>query len=212
MPYFNSSGLKMDRFIKNSIFSFKDRSGFTLMELLIAVTILALIAVIIGGSLRLGIRAWERGEDEISASQCLRVTFDRMSQRIKSIYPYQVLKDGKKLTAFQGDSETVWFVTTSLPRTEKNMKWVSYSFKDGDLSMGEGLMPDKKYLEKISEEGEILDAGISLLKFEYFSAKTNEWKDSWNMQEHLPSAMKITTDKLPPFIISIPAGEKDEKK
>jgi general secretion pathway protein J len=197
---------------RNNFTQFKDKKGFTLMELLIAVTILALIAVIIGGSLRLGIRAWERGEDEISASQGLRVTCDRMSQRIKSVYPYQIQKDGKKLTAFRGDSESVWFVISSLTRSEKNMKWVSYSFKDGDLTIGEGIMPDKKFLEKVSEKGEALDVGISLLKFEYFSTKTTEWKDSWDLQEQLPSAMRITTDKWQPFIISIPAGERNEKK
>ncbi len=182
------------------------------MELLIAVTILALIAVIIGGSLSLGIRAWERGEDEISASQGLRVTCDRMSQRIKSIYSYQIQKDGKKLTAFRGDSESVWFVTSFLTSAEKNMKWVSYSFKDGDLTMSEGVMPDKQFLEKVLEKGETLDSGISLLKFEYFSAETAVWKDFWDLQEQLPSAMRITTDKWQPFIISIPAGERNEKK
>ena len=186
--------------------------GFTLMELLIAVTILALIAVIIGGSLSLGIRAWERGDVEISASQGLRVTCERLSQRIKSIYPYKMQKDGKKLTAFKGDSESVWFVTSSLTSAENNMKWVSYSFKDGDLTMDEGIMPDKKLLEKVSEKGETLDSGISSLKFEYFSAKTTEWKDSWDLQEQLPSAMRITTNKWQPFIISIPAGERNEKK
>ncbi|HEX7533874.1 MAG TPA: prepilin-type N-terminal cleavage/methylation domain-containing protein [Syntrophales bacterium] len=37
--------------------------GFTLLELLIALTITAMIVAIIFGALRIGIRAWEKGEN-----------------------------------------------------------------------------------------------------------------------------------------------------
>ncbi|MBU1053889.1 MAG: prepilin-type N-terminal cleavage/methylation domain-containing protein [Proteobacteria bacterium] len=197
---------------KNNYFVLNNKNGFTLMELMISVTILSLIAVIIGGSIRLGTRAWEKGEAEIETSQVLRILFERMNQKIKSIYPYQIEKDGKTLVAFQGNFETVWFVTSSVGRVGKNMNWISYSFKNDELTMNEGILPDKELLDKTSEEGELLDSDINSLSFEYFSFKTKEWKDSWELQEQLPSAIRITLNEMEPFVISIPTGQDNEKQ
>lgn len=198
--------------MKYNFILLKNHNGFTLMELLISVTILSIVAVIIGGSIRLGIRAWEKGEDEIESSQGLRVIFDRMNQKIKSIYPYKIEKDGKALIAFQGNLDTVWFVSSSPGRAGKNMNWLLYSFENNEFTMNEGIIPDKELLEKVSEKGEIVDAGINLLRFEYFSPETKDWKDSWELQEKLPSAMRITLNEMQPFAISIPVGQNNEKQ
>ena len=88
--------------------------GFTLLEVLLAMTILSLIAVIIGVSLRLGIRAWERGESDSDDSQKLRYVVERLSQEIRSVYPYQMLIDGEKAIAFKGKSDSIFFVTSSV--------------------------------------------------------------------------------------------------
>jgi len=45
------------------------RDGFTLLELLISMTILAMIVVIIFGAFRVGIRAWEKGEKDLGVRQ-----------------------------------------------------------------------------------------------------------------------------------------------
>ena len=186
--------------------------GFTLLEVLLAMTILSLIAVIIGVSLKLGIRAWERGESDADDSQKLRYIVERLSQQIRSAYPYQMLIDGEKAIAFKGKSDSVFFVTSSVKSSEGGLKWISYFVEEGSLMAREGMLPDKQVMEKITKEGKDLDIDASGLKFEYFSSKDKDWKESWDSKTELPGAMKITADKIPSMIISIPTGLKDEKK
>lgn len=186
--------------------------GFTLLEILIAMTILSLIAVLIGSSLRLGIRAWERGEADIESSQNIRFFVERLSRQIKSAYPYQIQIDGEKAIAFQGKSDSIFFVTSSVRGNEGGLKWFSYFVKDGSLIVQEGMLPDKKVMEKVSEDGEVLDLNVSELKFEYFSSEKKEWKESWDSKTELPGAVKIEADHMPPVIVSVPSGLKDEKK
>ena len=186
--------------------------GFTLLEVLLAMTILSLIAVIIGVSLRLGIRAWERGESDADDSQKIRYVVEKFSQQIKSVYPYQMLIDGERVIAFKGKSDSIFFITSSTKPSEGGLKWISYFVEDGNLVMQEGLLPDKQVMEKISKEGKDLDLDASGLKFEYFSSKDKDWKESWDSKTELPGAVKINADKIPSMVISIPAWLKDEKK
>lgn len=184
------------------------KKGFTLLELLIAMAILSLITLIVGSSLGLGIRAWDKGEADIDNSQRLRFFSERLSQQIKSAYPYQIEIDGKKVVAFQGKSDSIWFVTPS----DAGLKWVSYFVKDDALMLREGIIPDKKVLEKISVEGDVLDSKVSALKFEYFSSEEKEWKESWDSDKTLPGAVRVRVDKFQPFVMSIPSGLKDYEK
>ncbi|MBI5212970.1 MAG: prepilin-type N-terminal cleavage/methylation domain-containing protein [Nitrospirae bacterium] len=186
--------------------------GFTLLELLIAITILSLIAVIIGAGIRLGIRAWERGEADNDNSQKIRYFSERFSRQVKSVYPYQIEIDGEKAIAFKGKSDSIFFVTSSVAHSEGGLKWIAYFLKDDNLIVQEGDLPDKKVMEKVFKEGEIFDSGVSELKFEYFSSKDKEWKKSWDSKTDLPGAVKISSDSLPSMVIAIPLGLKDEKK
>jgi general secretion pathway protein J len=189
--------------------------GVTLLELLIAITIFSLIAVIIGGSVRLGVRAWERGESGVNNSQRMRVLLERFTQQLKSVYPYQIEMDGKKVVAFQGGHDSLWFVTSAINPLEGGLKWLSYSVKEGNLIIKEGRLPDKKVLEKISGEeggeGDIIDSEVLEFSLEYLPPEGEEWEDVWEFKKELPEALRIKVDdQLPSFTIPIPLGVKDE--
>ena len=64
--------------------------GFTLLELLISLTIIGLILVIIFGALRIGVRAWEKGERDVESHQRRRVVLGLVKRQFASTYPYRV--------------------------------------------------------------------------------------------------------------------------
>src|SRR3990167_8151642 len=114
--------------LQSSIFN--PQGGFTLIELIIAITIVSMIMAIILGGMRLSIRSWEVGEGRVEVYQTGRVILERMSQEIKSIYPYRYEKEmltplssppsegggrgGKKsILSFKGEPDRLWFVTFS---------------------------------------------------------------------------------------------------
>ena len=56
--------------------------GFTLLELLVAITLLGLLMAALLGGLRLGARVWETGEDRLDASARIQVVQDFLRQRL----------------------------------------------------------------------------------------------------------------------------------
>ena len=64
--------------------------GFTLLELLISLTILTMVTVIIGAGLRLAMNAWEKGDIETGETQKLRILSSMFSQQLKSVFPYMI--------------------------------------------------------------------------------------------------------------------------
>jgi len=77
--------------------------GFTLLEIVIALTALALVTVICYGAFHLGIRAMERGEVAVVAAQRLRVATDVIIRQVKSIVPYKARnRDDEEYVFFMG--------------------------------------------------------------------------------------------------------------
>ncbi len=190
-----------------------NEKGFTLLELLLGITILSLIAVIVGGTFRLGIRAWQRGESDVNYSQRQRILVERLSQQIRSAYPYTIKIEDKRVVAFQGMPDSLWFITSSTSPSEAGLKWVSYFTRDGSLIVNEGVIPDKKILDKvIPNEGKVLDSEVSDLHFEYLSPHEKEWEESWDLTGRLPEAVKIKINQFQEFVIHIPFVTSNGKK
>jgi general secretion pathway protein J len=196
--------------MKNSCGERRQKNGFTLIELILAITILSLITVIIGGAFRLGIQAWEKGEKETEDAQRLRVLSSLLSQQLKSSYPYEMkMKDkDEEVVLFKGESDSITFVTTLADSSYGGFKWVRYVFRDGALFYMEGLLPDKKFQETIKskDKEEIIDKNIDEFQFSYYSSDDDEWKESWDFGEDLPAAVKVTLSHFQPFVINIQTG------
>jgi len=189
-------------------------SGFTLLELIIAITILPLIILIIGNGFRLGMNAWEKGEQETVWTQRFRVLTGLLSQQIKSAYPYIMEMDDEKVAVFEGKEDSVMFVTALTDSAYGGFKWVRYSHKDGTLFLKEGTLPDKKLNDSITGDEEVVDTGIEEIKFAYLSLEDSEWKDSWDFGKKLPAAVRVKISHFEPFLITIPMGlaQKEEDK
>ena len=187
-------------------------AGFTLLELIIAITILPLIILIIGNGFRLGMNAWEKGENETVWTQRFRVLSGVLSQQIKSAYPYSMEIDDERVILFEGTSDSIMFVTTLTDSGYGGFKWVRYVHKDGTLFHKEGLLPDKKLMEKTSEDEEVVDTDIKEMTFAYLSLEDKEWLDSWEYGEKLPGAVRVKMSYFEPFLITIPMGSVEKKE
>lgn len=193
-------------FLPSSFCLHTSDSGFTLLELVIALTILPLIILIIGNGFRLGMNAWEKGEQETVWTQRFRVLSGLLSQQIKSAYPYMMEVEDEKVAVFEGKEDSILFVTTLTDSAYGGFKWVRYSQKDGTLYLKEGLLPDKKLDDSIKGDEEIVDTNIEEIKFAYLSLEDNEWKDTWDYDDKLPGAVRVKISHFEPFLITIPMG------
>ena len=182
--------------------------GFTLLELLISLTILTMVTVIIGAGLRLAMNAWEKGDIETGETQKLRILSSMFSQQLKSVFPYMTEIDSEQVIVFEGDKNSILFVTTTDDILYGGLKWIRYDYKDETLYYKEGLLPDKELIDNIEGDEEILDSEIGEVTFEYFVAHADEWRDSWDFDDSLPDAVKIKISYFQPFQVYLPYGQR----
>ena len=186
----------------------RKEQGFTLLELLISLTILTMVTVIIGAGLRLAMNAWEKGDIETDETQRLRILSSMFSQQLKSVFPYTIEIDSEQVIVFEGDKNSILFVTTTDDILYGGLKWIRYDYKDKTLYYKEGLLPDKELIDNIEGDEEILDSEIGEVTFEYFVAHADEWRESWDFNDSLPDAVKIKISYFQPFQVYLPYGQR----
>jgi general secretion pathway protein J len=191
----------------------KATSGFTLLEVIVTLTILGLILLVISEAFRMGLSAWERGESAREEYQQVRAVSRLVCQQIKSTIPYKIKtqKAEGDYLAFEGKPHSLKFVS-ALPIKAKQPQgffYAVYEFQEGGRDGGRLVYYEQRALNKDffeegpnKEEGVTLFEGISDVRFEYFREEDPEknrtagWFDEWNAKEEkeLPKAlrMKIT--------------------
>ncbi|MBC8413025.1 MAG: hypothetical protein ISR96_09700 [Nitrospira sp.] len=190
----------------------KCSSGVTLLELLLSLTILTMITMIIGQGIHIGMNSWKKGDHETVESQRLRILSGRLSQQLKSAYPYTIKEDNADIVLFEGEKNSIMFVTAMTDLPFGGFKWVRYSYKDETLFYGEGILPDKKFLDETSNnELDIMDTAIGEIVFEYYNAEDEEWKEAWETGSGVPGAVRVRISYFEPFQIRLPlAAELEE--
>ena len=124
--------------------------GFTLIEVLIALTIVALAGVVVYGALSTALTSWSAGIIDSRRSQVAQIALDRISQQLKSTVASTVKKDGRVVAAFTGDDHSIRFVTLGAAGGAP-LAAVSYAVEDGKdgrrFVYREYPWPDKDFFE-----------------------------------------------------------------
>lgn len=195
--------------------------GFTLLELILTMAILALITGIIGGAFRLVVRSWEKGEAEVEAFRRTRLVLDRVGQQLKSTYPYWVEESNEWRIAFSGGAQTLDFVAPLSLQSHLITGLVAIHYALENSASGEGfdfVAREAKLVDQESaqealggaaqESSEaVLLSGIMGLTFEYYvipeDAAQGDWRQSWTWEGRndedriLPHAVRITLKQKP---------------
>src|SRR5215475_2491121 len=89
--------------------------GFTLLEMLIALTIVAALVTIALAGLRVGMAAWGQGEERAEAHQHLRSLAFVLGRSLGATYPYRGAfgNTPESVLLFRGTENRVEFVTQS---------------------------------------------------------------------------------------------------
>jgi general secretion pathway protein J len=88
--------------------------GFTLLELLIATTVLAFLSLLLFGGLRFGTRVWEKAETSTTETNRIRAAQLVLSDEIANIYPfYAGDSDTEKKVDFAGEDQRMTFFAPS---------------------------------------------------------------------------------------------------
>jgi len=193
-------------------------SGFTLLELIIALSIVAVLLVITFGGLRVGLAAWQRGEERAASLDHARSLVLLLERALAGTFPYSgTLAEGEQTRIiFDGQPDRLTFVTaTALFPTKMPIAFtaVSFSAEAGALTLRQQPLPNQGALDRLPPV--LVDAKTTAVRFRYLGREPEAWQEQWNTSEAraLPRAVEITLltgaggrRVVQPFTVPVRAG------
>jgi prepilin-type N-terminal cleavage/methylation domain-containing protein len=191
-------------------------AGFTLLELLISMTILALILATVLGAIRVGSKSWESGEQRAEENQRTRTLFDTVALELTMVYPLRVKDQDRDVIAFRGKSDSLSFAT--LPQSygaepfSHMMRIVTYGVQpDRGLVATEGypLVGVAGSFDSLEGRERGLDARVSDARFRYLvpEGKSEEklpptWRDYWDPSQDDAGALSLLSAASAPGLLA----------
>jgi general secretion pathway protein J len=173
-----------------------DTRGMTLLEVLLAFTILAVIVVVLVTSLRVGVRAWEAGERRAAGHQEVRAMIELLTEALSTAFPYKGrLGDGlSRLVLFEGEADEVHWVTTAppflldAPATPFHAITLRYT-SEGELRLTERMVPSDEPFG--NDPHVVLSRAVSAFRLEYRDDQ-GAWQSRWEKANNaLPAAVRV---------------------
>jgi type II secretory pathway pseudopilin PulG len=194
----------------------KRAEGFTLIEMLVSVTLIMLIAVCLWAVMRICISTWKRGTESMDENQRHRATLDLVQKQMSSIsglVPTLDLQTGAgQAPVFWGSPNTVQFISLCPLRFRDNpgLTSVTYDIVPSDNGGYALVARESRYLggdptlaagiEDTSEPATTIFDHLTSASFEYFDPGNREippqWVTDWSAQEKmsLPTAISMTVN------------------
>jgi general secretion pathway protein J len=170
-------------------------AGFTLLELIISFSIIALIVVIIAGAMRLAHHSVESGEKKAETLERTRASIGIINAQIQSQVPLSYMDDAKKKYYFQGDREFMQLSTNySIWGREKGFTIVKYRIESDNNGKKMIIASENTIGIESSRETKLL-TGIDKISFEYFyKGPTDEkgaWIEKWTEESSIPEKIRL---------------------
>jgi general secretion pathway protein J len=179
--------------------------GFTLVELTIALVLMAGIAAILFGSLSLAARSWDGGEAKAAQVSDMRATQTYLREQISAAYPQRLWKAVDVPLLFAGEPGEMRYAAALPARVaEGGIDYFRLAVaRTGEKSqlVQERTVPDLTALQEPEfrdAERSVLADDIAELRIGYFGRDAGAsdvdaptWRDHWDDRQHLPLLVRI---------------------
>ncbi|XXF75982.1 type II secretion system protein GspJ [Myxococcaceae bacterium GXIMD 01537] len=193
--------------------------GFTLMEVMIAVAITALMGTVVAMAFQTGFQAKEVVEADADRYRMVRTAMNRMAREIGSAYVsdrYDLKRfrdQNDRPTNFVGERDKLLFTTFAHQRLytdakESDQAVVEYSVESSTEKGAKGRMDlmrreNANVGERMDRGGttDTLFEGVKTVEFAYWDSDKKEWDDEWDTRRTerksiLPTRVRITVVAL----------------
>ena len=177
--------------------------GFTLIEVLIAMTLLSIMVVLLFATLKISADSWEKGETKISDVNAMVVVynfFQRHLSTTKPIWDDFTVPDDHRFS-FQGNVQSLTFVSTfpaSVDRPGLQHFTVSLRQEDPQNSIEVSIVPffpavegEQFPEEKVTLIKNVKDFTIAYLGQNLTTGESG-WQPQWLGRENTPQLIKIS--------------------
>lgn len=178
-------------------------TGFTLIEVVLALTIFALLGTILYGAFALSHRAVDKSQSSAARSQQQRSVTDLLGSYVRSAYPYRSSPQ-EQAVFFEGESDSLAFVSAySHGMGGRGMAKIHIAVdgnRDGDAALHlEEVTPVRLHSDE-GPTGEthrvILQERVEGMRIAYLDPESEPetWEERWDGKEKgvLPRAVRLT--------------------
>ena len=196
--------------------SHRGQTGFTLLELVVAITLMGLVLVLLYGGLRLGLNGWDSGEARAEATNRLRLVEEFLRRQLaQSMTVYRTNDRQEKTVVFTGQVDRIEFVAPMLVQLgQGGLYRVRVEASDGRL-----WIRWRPYLPADPSAGEeretgLLD-GVSAVEWAYFGPEGDDdsqpqWRSDWTSPERRPVLVRLNLnlrgEPWPDLVVALTEG------
>ena len=181
------------------------QAGFTLVELLVAMTIMGLMMTVLFGSLHLSARAWDSGEKRMEEAGDITRVQGFLRGRISLARPIPVPDHLDRVhrdhVLFEGGGDSLYFIAP-MPahRGGGGLQLAEITLAQEGLVFSHRLYHAE--IESVTEGNwrtSLLLPDVDAVRFRYFGRREGEerrgWRNSWRNQSHLPHLVEIEIER-----------------
>ncbi len=180
-------------------------AGFTLIEVLIGVTLLAMLATLIATGTRLSGRAWNFAERQTTEIHDMDAVQGLLRRTIVRARPSFAAPDPADMTiAFGGEPDALSLVAAQ-PGTQDNGPWARERFYVARSGATRALFMSWQ-MDAPAAAGQSAPAGelilldhVAALRFAYFGpprpGEASVWLDRWTNRDRLPELVRVAVER-----------------
>lgn len=167
--------------------------GFTLLELLVSITLLALLSLAVVSGMRFGTQIWNKSQTANVDSNAVRSAESWIESKLTRVYPeYIVASPTDASIAFDGTAQQLDFLSTG---DEGLVRIRLEAAKDaGGIALQAETISDLA-TSRASPDIELLLRQLNAVEFAYYGARAGEkvpgWHQSWQHERSLPLLIRI---------------------
>jgi general secretion pathway protein J len=196
-------------------------AGFTLLELIISITLVAIIVLIISVAANLGYRSFNSGEKKMNAVERLRSSLTIIDAQIQSGVPLTLEEGGVKQYYFAGEQDSLKFSTNySIWGGQRGYVIVNYRVDTDDRGKRTLFASEYKVGMENQKETKLLE-GFDEITFDYYqqdaTEEEGEWITQWVDEEMMPTRIRVNLVRgssslsyIMPVRVGGAIGESDE--
>lgn len=181
--------------------------GFTLVEVLIAMTLLGIMVVLLFSSMKICADSWQKGEDKITEVNEVAVVYQFFQHHLSTAKPlWDDFSDENKVKvfAFQGKSQALQFVS-AFPASAKKSGLQLFSLKLINENNEQIIQVSIKPFFASAEGEAWREEEVTLLRhvrnfsLSYFGSDDAQaeglWQEDWLVKESQPRLVKIKIER-----------------
>jgi general secretion pathway protein J len=212
------------------------QAGFTLMEMMLAMTLLALMMGMVYAALSLSARAWDAGDKRVAEASSWRQTERFLRREWSQLFPTRWRATVQPHIAIEGSQSNLRYVTAlNLEAVSRNaagggLQWAELALdSDGKLVLNRQTFDsaaqnfdtlstpsrDDQNAGKVAPPVTLAD-NIKSVEFAYFGSDTDliepTWREEWRELARLPKLIRLRVETargrdLPDIIVAPRLGE-----